>query len=146
MLKYAKPVSEDFLLVSVEGSSPRFQKRCFFGHRVGFWVIDEWAGVVFCWSQNLWLSFLLVRDGWGEVVKCQLWRQGTVDWSPIGSLHRAKMSPTNDKMHADREPWVALVAPGDFLALAKIFILELLEIQWRGCASVRYTAQCTLYM
>ena len=91
----------------------------FFGHRVGFWVIDEWAGVVFCWSQNLWLSFLLVRDGWVEVVKCQLWRQGTVDWSPIVSLHRAKMSPTNDKMHADREPWVALVAPGRLFGIGK---------------------------
>ena len=99
----------------------------FVGHRI--------SDSVFCWSEMDGLRLSSANFG----------GRGLSIGPPIVSLHRAKMSPTNDKMHADREPWVALVAPGDFLSLAKMIILEL-EKQLRGCASVRYTAQCTLYM
>ena len=66
MLKYAKPVSEDFLLVSVEGSLPRFQKRCFFWSQGGL-LGHRWMG---------WGCFLLVTESLTQFFVGQRWMGG----------------------------------------------------------------------
>ena len=73
----------------------------FVGHRI--------SDSVFCWSE---------MDG-GRLSSANFGGRGLSIGPPIVSLHRAKMSPTNDKMHADREAWVALVAPGRLFGIGK---------------------------
>ena len=73
----------------------------FVGHRI--------SDSVFCWSEMDGLRLSSANFG----------GRGLSIGPPIVSLHRAKMSPTNDKMHADREPWVALVAPGRLFGIGK---------------------------
>ena len=135
------------LVFSVEGSSPRFQKRCFFWSQGGL-LGHRWMG---------WGCFLLVTEslaqffvgqrwmGWG----CQVPTLEAGDCRLVLRLFHSTAQKCRQlmiKCTRTENPGLLSWHLADFLALAKIIILELLEIQWRGCASVRHTVQCTLYM
>ena len=96
----------------------------FVGHRI--------SDSVFCWSEMDGLRLSSANFG----------GRGLSIGPPIVSLHRAKMSPTNDKMHADREPWVALVAPGRLFGIGKNYHSGTGETIERLCKCTLY---CTMY-
>ena len=96
----------------------------FVGHRI--------SDSVFCWSE---------MDG-VRLSSANFGGRGLSIGPPIVSLHRAKMSPTNDKMHADREPWVALVAPGRLFGIGKNDHSGTGDTMERLCVQV-YNVHCT---